>query len=133
MDIEQAMERSLDMWKLMFAHEKLIESLPPQRQKAAYAKARHLFRRVVSHALDLLQPHDIRVVVFEGKPYEPNYPVEAVNAEDFHQGSELVVATTLEPALVQRGRVLRFAKVVLTERSHPNESNEKGEQHVHRN
>ena len=101
----------IDSWRLMFAHEKIIEQLPPQQQRAAYAKARHLFPRILLILFQLAG--DIRLVVFEGKSYVPNYPIEAVNAEDFEGEDDLIVVTTLEPALVQRGRVLHSGKVVL--------------------
>lgn len=130
MNADKAIDRSADLWRLMFAYERLIESLPAKRQGAAYAKARRLFGSLVPHVLDLLDPHGIRIVVFEGLPYEPNYPLEAVNADDFESGESLCVSTTLEPAFVQKGQVLRFAKVELTRQASKKNT---GESHVHGN
>ena len=105
---------AIDSWRLMVANEQLIVDLPDPKQKAAAAKMRNLRSLMHSHITSLLQKHGIALVVYEGKPYNSNYPLEAINVADFADNENLVVRKTLEPALVKDGRVLHFAKVILT-------------------
>ncbi|WP_424947978.1 hypothetical protein [Candidatus Spongiihabitans sp.] len=111
---EEVKSLAIDSFRLIVANERIITDLPRPKQKAAEAKMRNLRNLLHSHIIKLLQNNDIEMVVYEGKPYDANYPLRATNADEFADGEKLVVWETLEPALVKEGRVLHFAKVVLT-------------------
>ena len=104
----------IDAWRLMVANERIIADLPRSKQKKAAARSRNLRSLMHSHIINILEKSDIEMVVYDGKYYNPNYPIEATNADDFADGEKLVVRETLEPALVKDERVLHFAKVILT-------------------
>ena len=104
----------IDSWRLMIANKQIIADLPHQKQKPAEAKTRHLRKKMCSHITKLLQENNIEMCVYDGKPYDSHYPIQAINADEFADGEKLVVQETLEPALINEGRVIHFAKVVLT-------------------
>ncbi len=111
---QNAISIAIASWKLMVANKRFITDLPVPKQRPAEAKSRNLRNSLHSHIIDLLKENNIELNVFEGKPYNSEYPIKATNADDFANGEKLVVRETLEPALVKNGKVLHFAKVVLT-------------------
>ena len=104
----------IDTWKLMVANERIIADLPHLKKRKAEARSRNLRRLMHSHIINLLNKNDIELIIYEGTPYDPNYPIEAINTSDFSDDENLIVRETLEPALVKNGQVLHFAKVILT-------------------
>lgn len=115
----------VDSWRLMNTNRNFINEMPKSKQKSAEAKSRNLLNLMLSHIENLLQENNIKMVFFEGKPYDPNYPLRATNTDDFSDGEKLIVRETLEPALVKEGRVLHFAKVVLACAKNSNNQQEK--------
>ena len=110
---EEIKSLAIDSWRLIVANEDFITYIPCSKEKSAKAKSRDLRNSIRSHIITLLQGNGIEMLEFEGKPYESNYPIRAVNADEFADGEKLVVRKTLEPALVKNGQVLHFAKVEL--------------------
>ena len=104
---------AIELWKLIRSFERALEMLPLDKQSKVKAQVRFSYNRLVS----LLDDADIRIVSFDGKPFEPNLPVTAVNADDFDgETGNLVVKQTIEPAVVKETKVLVFGKVVLARR-----------------
>ncbi len=99
----------VEFWKLVRAYERSIPLLPPDHQTRAQAQLRFSANQLKS----LLDEVQIVLVTFEGKTFEPNLPMSAVNADDFEDDDNLVVAQSIEPAIVQDGKVLLMGKVVL--------------------
>lgn len=62
---------------------------------------------------DALAENGIRLVTYEGVPFTPQLPAEPINPEDFGSEEELRVHETLEPTVVQEGRVIARGRVVL--------------------
>lgn len=101
---------AIELWKLIRSFEQALQMLPLDKQQKVKAQVRFSYNRLLS----LLDDADLRMVSFDGKPFEPNLPVTAVNADDFDGVTEnLVVKQTIEPAVVKETKVLVFGKVTL--------------------
>ncbi|MDA8030044.1 MAG: hypothetical protein MPK62_02710 [Alphaproteobacteria bacterium] len=122
---EEAKSLAIASWRLLYASQRICADLPGPQRKRAEARLRNARSAVFLHITRLLEQHGIEMPDFTGKPYDPNYPIRATNAEEFADGDILVVQETQEPALVKGGRVLHFAKVVLTRIENPDQQSEK--------
>ena len=98
-----------EWWKanrrlLRLAAEAAPERLDRERAQAAYAGRR------IEAALAAL---GLRLAEHTGQPYSPGLPAEPVNPEDFATEEGLEVADTIEPTILQDGRILVRGKVAL--------------------
>ena len=115
---QSAVEMAVEIWRFLSAHERAIFAIPSERRESdAEARAESAFYAILSLLLKILARERIRLVAYEGVGYEPNYPVEAVNVEDMGDSDDLVMSDTLEPVLMRDGKVLRYGKVFLAQRS----------------
>lgn len=88
--------------------------LPPNHQAKTLAQLRYSASRL-SGVLDSL---NLKLVTFDGQPFQPNLPVTAVNADDFDDDvGECLVEQTIEPAIVKDSTVLLMGKVLLVKGS----------------
>ena len=117
LDQEEIKQIIVDAWCLMFAYERTINIIPADKREAEFEKASRIFDAIFADIFRM--ESGIKIVAFEGKPYEPNRPVQAVNLDDFSGNKPLIVSETLEPALIKNGKVLHFAKVSLVELEFP--------------
>ena len=110
MKLEQIGKIVVEFWKLAQSYERSIPLLPPEHQARTQAQLR--FSR--NQLKTLLDESRMTLVTFEGRVFQPNLPVTAVNAEDFDEGSDhLIVDQTIEPAVVHDAHVLLMGKVLL--------------------
>lgn len=98
-----------EWWKasrrlLRLAAETAPDRLDRERAQAAFATRR------LGAALDAL---GIRLAEYTGQPYSPGLPAEPVNPEDFETEEGLEVADTIEPTVLEHGRILLRGKIVL--------------------
>ena len=115
---QSAMEMAVEIWRFLRAHERAIFAIPIEmRESNAEARAESAFCAILSPLLKILAGEGIRLVAYEGVDYELNYPVEAINADEMGDSDDLVMSETLEPALVRDGKILRYGKVFLAQRS----------------
>ncbi len=105
----QFVKLAVEFWKLIRAYERSLPLLPPDHQNRAQAQLRFSTNQLKS----LLDEAKITLVTFEGKTFEPNLPVSAVNVDDFENSDNLIVAQSIEPAIVHDGKVLLMGRVVL--------------------
>ena len=100
---------AVEYWKLLRAFERTIDRLPHEHVAKAAAQLKFSARK-----LDfLLGEGGLNLVTFDGQKYEPNLPATALNADDFTDGEQLTVETTVEPAVIEDMTVLLLGKVVL--------------------
>ena len=100
---------AVEYWKLLRAFERTIDRLPCEHVAKTAAQLRFSARKLDS----LLNEGGLNLVTFDGQRFEPNLPASALNAEDFAAGEQLIVETTVEPAVVENMTVLLLGKVVL--------------------
>lgn len=98
-----------EYWKLLRAFERSIGIAPEEARMRLAAQARYAGAKLDS----ILEGEGLRLVAFEGQPFEVNLPAVAVNAEDFLGGQFTLVERTLEPAVVSDEGVLVMGKVFL--------------------
>lgn len=98
-----------EWWKSTRRLLRLAAEQAPERVERERAQATYASRRIAA-ALAAL---DLRMVDHDGQPYSPALPAEPVNPEDFATEEGLVVADTIEPTILQDGRILVRGKVVL--------------------
>ena len=95
--------------RLLRAFERTIDRLPYEHVAKTTAQLRFSAGKLDS----LLNEGGLKLVTFDGQRFEPNLPASALNAEDFVEGEQLIVETTVEPAVVENMTVLLLGKVVL--------------------
>jgi hypothetical protein len=61
----------------------------------------------------ILTSAGMRLVAFDGLPFEINMPAIAVNADEYVDSENLIVERTLEPAIVLDMKVIITGKVYL--------------------
>lgn len=98
-----------DYWRLARAYQRLAEELPPDMGAAHRAQARFATGRLEA----ALAKAGIEARSFDGRAYEPNLPLSAINADEFDSGERLIVAQMLEPAFVRDGAILSLGKALL--------------------
>ena len=103
----------VNIWRLMRAYERALAWLPKERRRAKRDKARRIFIAVFAALLPVLRDSGIKPVSLEGREFDPNYPVEAVNADDLDGEQKMIVAEMLEPVIMRDGKVARFGKLML--------------------
>ena len=110
MNLEQIGKIVVEFWKLAQSYERSIPLLPPEHRARTQAQLR-FSRNQLKNVLDEAR---MKLVTFEGRVFQPNLPVTAVNADDFDEGSDhLIVGQTIEPAVVHDAHVLLMGKVLL--------------------
>ena len=100
---------AVEYWKLLRAFERTLTRLAPEHVPRTTAQLRYSAGRLES----LLAEGGLSLVTFEGKPFEPNLPATALNAEDFTGVIDLVVESTVEPAVVADMKVVVWGKVLV--------------------
>jgi hypothetical protein len=98
-----------EWWKsnrrlLRLAAEAVPTRLERERAQVAYAA-----RRIEA----ALEASGLRLADHTGQAYSPSLPAEPVNPEDFETEEGLEVADTIEPTVLEHGRILQRGKVVL--------------------
>jgi hypothetical protein len=101
---------AVEYWKLLRAFDRAIERLPEEHRSKTAAQAKFSAGRLDA----LLRESGLNLATFEGKPFEANLPVAAVNIDDFESDDGLMVESTVEPAIVDADmQVLAMGKVIL--------------------
>jgi hypothetical protein len=98
---------AVEFWKLLRAFDRAISLAPEQSRKGLLAQARYAQEKLTT----LTQAIGMRLVAFEGMPFEINLPAVAINGEDVAGASNLVIERTVEPAVIVNGGVLLTARV----------------------
>jgi len=103
---------AIEYWRLLKAFEKSCGAgRGASNQEAAQA------RYAASKLASILSDIDMRLVTFDGERFEPGLPVSAINADEFESDNDLVIAATIEPAVIVRGNVKITGRVLLEQRS----------------
>lgn len=100
---------AVEFWRLLRAYDRLREGLEGDTAGRFAAQSRFAASR-----LDLiLGDAGLRVVTFDGQPYDPGLPVRALNADEFENDDGLVIGSTNEPTIVADGRVVLLGSVTI--------------------
>ena len=98
-----------EWWKSNRRLLRLAAEAGPGRLDRERAQSAYTTRRIEA-ALDA---SGLRLADHTGQPYSPALPAEPVNPEDFDGEDGLEVADTIEPTVLEHGRILQRGKVVL--------------------
>lgn len=98
-----------EWWKANRRLLRLAADAAPGRLDRERAQSAYTARRIEA-ALDAA---GLRLADHTGQPYSPGLPAEPVNPEDFEGEDGLEVADTIEPTVLEHGRILQRGKVVL--------------------
>ncbi len=102
---------AIEYWRLLKAFEKSSGAGPGASSREA-AQARYAASKLAS----ILSEIDMRLVAFDGERFEPGLPVSAINADEFESEDDLVIAATIEPAVILRDNVKITGRVLLEKR-----------------
>jgi hypothetical protein len=100
---------SLEMWKLLRSFERTLADLPEQKRDQRDAQLRYSRSRLDN----LMIEAKLRLLTFDGATYTVNLPVSPLNADDFDGAEDLIIESTVEPAIVSADAVLHVGKVLL--------------------
>jgi hypothetical protein len=112
-DQELVARLCVEYWKLVRASQRAAQQLPDKDGKrlAAQVKFSDLQLTTISGQLGL------NLVSFDGEQYSVGLSASADNGEDFGQDEDLVVAKTIEPAVVRDMKVVHKGRVLVARRS----------------
>ena len=102
---------AIEYWRLLRAFEKSCGV----GQGASGREAAQV-RYAASKLSSIIGEIDMRLVAFDGERFEPGLPVSAINADEFEGEDDLLIAATIEPAVVVRGHVKFMGRVLLERR-----------------
>jgi hypothetical protein len=100
---------AVEYWKLLRVLERALESVPEGRRERFASQRRYAADRL----RDLLKEHQMSVQSFDGMDFETNLPASAVNGDEFPNHTDVVVARTIEPAVIADMRPIMMGKVYL--------------------
>jgi hypothetical protein len=107
---EETMARlAVEYWKLLRVLERALESVPEERRERFASQGRYAAERLD----DLLKERQMSVQSFDGMQFEINLPASAVNGDEFPNRTDVVVARTIEPAVIADMRPVLMGKVYL--------------------
>jgi hypothetical protein len=95
-DLKTIAAIAAEFWKVLRALERAAEAANDAAKPRIQAQARYATGRLDA----ILAERGMSVVAFDGRRFEVNLPVSAVNADDFPDSDELVVERTIEPTIV---------------------------------
>jgi hypothetical protein len=109
-DGEDTMARlAVEYWKLLRVLERALESVPDERRERFASQGRYAADRLD----ELLRERKMSVQSFDGMDFEINLPASAVNGDEFPNRTDVVVARTIEPAVIADMRPILMGKVYL--------------------
>jgi hypothetical protein len=109
-DSDETMARlAVEYWKLLRVFERALDSVPEERRERFASQGRYAADRLD----DLLRERKMSVQSFDGMDFEINLPASAVNGDEFPNRTDVVVARTIEPAVIADMRPVLMGKVYL--------------------
>jgi hypothetical protein len=107
---EDTMARiAVEYWKLLRVLERALENVPEGRRERFASQGRYAADRLD----DLLKERQMSVQSFDGMDFEINLPASPVNGDEFPNRTDVVVARTIEPAVIADMRPILMGKVYL--------------------
>ena len=98
-----------EWWKSNRRLLRLAAEAAPTRLERERAQTAYAARKIEA----ALEASGLRLADHTGQPYSPGLPAEPVNPEDFETEEGLEVADTIEPTVLEHGRIRQRGKVVL--------------------
>jgi hypothetical protein len=102
---------AVEYWKLLRSFEKARDMLPLDAKMRLAAQARYAAGRLEA----ILSDANMRLVDFDGIPFEINLPAFAINSEDVSGLEGAIVERTIEPAVLSAMSVILMGKVFLAQ------------------
>jgi len=100
---------AVEHWKLLRSFERAADRLPVEYLAKTTAQARYSAGQLKA----ILDDVGIKLVTFDGLEFEPNLAATAVNIGEIEGGGRIVVASTIEPAVMKDMAVISLGKVVV--------------------
>ena len=100
---------AVEYWKLLRVLDRALDSIPEERRERYASQGRYAAGRLD----DLLKERKMSVQSFDGMDFEINLPASAVNGDEFPNRTDVVVARTIEPAVIADMRPILMGKVYL--------------------
>lgn len=103
---------AVDYWRLLRAFERALDRIPDEHKAKTIAQAKFSAGQLDA----IMRDAGLKIVTFEGQAFSPNLPIAAINGGDFDGEDDLVIETTVEPAIMKGMDVLAMGKVIVTKR-----------------
>jgi hypothetical protein len=101
---------SIEYWKLLRSFERALESVTSERRPGLVAQVRYSSNRLEA----LLNECGMRLIAFDGVPFEVNLPAAAVNGDEFGPDENLFVERTIEPAVIWQMQIIVMGRAFLS-------------------
>lgn len=99
----------VEFWKLAKATEKATQTFTDGAGRKLEGQLKYSNRQLTM----LLSQLGLKLIEFDGEQYHAGLPTSADNAEDFDDETELIIAKTLEPTVMEGMKVLRSGRVIV--------------------
>ena len=109
MNIRTAASLGVEFWKLIRSYERASVQLDQSQQQKAQAQIRYSGSRLSA----LMNDFEIELVAYDGRPFDANLPVSAVNDDEFPDTGGLVIDSTIEPTAIHKGSIVLPGKVTI--------------------
>ncbi len=103
---------AVEYWRLLRAYDRLRGTAGGDFAARSAAQSRFARDRLEA----ILADAGLRLATFDGQPFHPGLSVRPLNAEDFADEGDLIVAFTNEPTILAEGRVVALGTVTLGRR-----------------
>jgi hypothetical protein len=103
---------AVEYWKLLRAFERALDRVSEEHKAKTAAQARFSAGQLDA----IMRDAGLNLATFEGHAFSPNLPVAAINGSDFDGEDDLVIETTVEPAIMDGMNVLAMGKVIVAKR-----------------
>lgn len=101
----------VDYWKLARGSSKAARLLQQPESKRLLSQTKYAVRQLNGFA----DRFGFRIVEFDGLNFEPGMAASADNEDDFDNEAALIVAMTIEPAIIRDMRVVRPGRVIVAQ------------------
>ncbi len=100
---------AVEFWKLLRVLDRALDAIPDSRRERFASQGRYAADRLS----ELLKERNMSIQSFDGMDFEVNLPASAVNADEFPNSTGVVIARTIEPAIISDMRPVLMGKVYL--------------------
>lgn len=102
-----------DYWRMLRQFERALAYVPEDRRNRFAAQVKYQAQRLEIFNAD----NGYRVVSHDGVTFQEGLPVSIVNEDEISGDGPFVIQDTIEPTVLQDGKVLLMGRVILKESS----------------
>ena len=99
----------IELWRLSKMFDKMIIKMDMNEQNRYKSQYAWFNKKTI----EFLNNENISINSLEGMPFDAGMPVTPINIGEFKKDDELVIEQTLEPIIMQNGKLIKSGSVLL--------------------